>query len=78
MNSAQPGNNVIAVALVGRVPCLVVGTINKGDRLVSSDITGVATPINEDFYRPGSIIGKALQSYASTEVGTIEIAVGRE
>jgi hypothetical protein len=68
---------VIAVALTGRVPCSVVGTIAKGDRLVASDQPGVAQPLDMQHYQPGCIIGKALESYDSNQIGTIEVAVGR-
>lgn len=78
MNAAQPGDKVVAVALTGRVPCQVVGTIKKGDRLVASDIAGVATVLDMSKYQPGCIIGKALEAYDSQEVGTIEVAVGRD
>jgi len=78
MNATQTGDNVVAVALIGRVPCQVVGTISKGDRLVSSDIAGVATPLNMTNYEPGCIIGKALANYNSNQVGVIEVAVGRD
>jgi hypothetical protein len=77
MNSTQTGNHPLEVALVGRVPCSVVGTIRKGDRLVSSDLPGVAQALNVDLYQPGCIIGKALAEYNSTEPGVIEVAVGR-
>jgi hypothetical protein len=77
MNATQTGDHVVSVALVGRVPCRVVGTFIKGDRLVASDIEGVATVLNNSKYEPGCIIGKALESYDSTEVGIIEVAVGR-
>lgn len=77
MNATQTGNHVVAVALVGRVPCQVVGIVKKGDRLVASDITGVATGLDNAKYQPGCIIGKALEAYNSEQVGTIEIAVGR-
>ena len=77
MNATQTGNHVVAVALVGRVPCQVVGTVKKGDRLVASDITGVATGLDNEKYQPGCIIGKALEAYDSDKVGTIEVAVGR-
>lgn len=77
MNATQSGNNVVPIALTGRVPCLVVGTIAKGDRLVASDIKGVATTMTPELYQPGSIIGKALEAYDSNEVGTVEVAVGR-
>jgi hypothetical protein len=67
--------NGLPVALQGRVPCNGVGTIYKGDMLVSSGIPGVATAE----YNPkmGTVIGKALEDYNSTEVGTIEVVVGR-
>lgn len=78
MNSAQLGNNVLAVALTGRVPCRVVGSIRKGDRLVASGLhAGVASALDMSQYQPGCIVGKALEDYQSTEVGTIEVAVGR-
>ena len=78
MNSAQPGDSVLAVALTGRVPCRVVGSIRKGDRLVTSGLyAGVATSLDMRQYQPGCIIGKSLEDYQSTEVGTIEVAVGR-
>ena len=77
MNSTLDCECAVEVALVGRVPCQVVGTIKKGDRLVASDIAGVATILDMSKYEPGCIIGKALEAYDSVEVGTIEVAVGR-
>ena len=77
MNATQTGEYPLEVALVGRVPCRVVGTIRKGDRLVSSDLPGVAQALNIDLYQPGCIVGKALAEYNSTEPGVIEVAVGR-
>ena len=77
MNSSLDCANASQVALVGRVPCSVVGTIAKGDRLVSSDQPGVATTLDIDQYQPGCIVGKALEEYDSTEPGVIEVAVGR-
>ena len=77
MNSELTGEHVVAVALTGRVPCQVTGTIQKGDRLVSSNIPGVATVLDSNQYQPGCIIGKALEAYNSETIGTIEVAVGR-
>jgi hypothetical protein len=77
MNSTLNCKNSLEVALVGRVPCRVVGTIAKGDRLVASSIPGTATRLNMAHYQPGCIIGKALEAYDSDTVGTIEVAVGR-
>lgn len=72
MNSDADG---LPVALQGRVPCKVVGKIEKGDMLVSSAIPGVAAAT----YTPqmGTVIGKALENYDSQEVGIIEVVVGR-
>ena len=77
MNAGISGDQVVAVALTGRVPCQVVGNIVKGDRLVSSDTLGVATALDMTQYQPGCIIGKALENYNSQEIGIIEVAVGR-
>lgn len=78
MNSGLKHDCKTEVALLGRVPCLVVGPdIKKGDRLASSNVPGVATKMTTELYQPGCIIGKALEDYNSTEVGTIEIVVGR-
>ena len=77
MNSAMDVPHKAPVALTGRVPCYVVGKISKGDRLVASDISGVATVLDMGQYQPGCIIGKALENYDSQDIGKIEVAVGR-
>jgi hypothetical protein len=77
MNSTQAGNNVLPVALTGRVPCLVVGPVAKGDRLVASAVKGTAQRLDPDQYKPACIIGKSLENYNSDQIGTIEVAVGR-
>ena len=77
MNATIECENAVEVALTGRVPCYVVGSIRKGDRLVASKILGVAQAMNTELYQPGCIVGKALENYNSNEVGTIEVAVGR-
>lgn len=73
MNSEQTGG--IYVALQGRVPCKVVGTVKKGDMLVASGAPGVATA--EKNPALGSVIGKALQDYSGQTIGVIEVVVGR-
>ena len=74
MYTACPGHKNL-VALVGRVPCKVVGKIKKGDILVTSGIHGVATASEDP--KVGTIVGKAIEDYDSDHIGTIEIAVGR-
>jgi len=67
--------NSVAIALVGRVPCRVVGKISKGDLLVSGSLIGTA--ISTVFPKPGALIGKALEDYDSEDIGTIEVMVVR-
>lgn len=66
--------NGCAIALKGRVPCLVLGKVEKGDMLIASDIHGVATVTKE--FIGGAIIGKAIESSDDEDVKVIEIAVG--
>ena len=75
MNSHCEGDNVVAVALQGRVPCNVIGKVAKGDMLVASRATAwyhVATQM-----LPGVVIGKSIQDKSESELSIIEIAVGR-
>jgi hypothetical protein len=60
------------IALKGRVPCKVVGYIEKGDLLVTSSHAGYACTGKSVF--GGSIIGKALGSQ-SEGFGVIEVLV---
>jgi hypothetical protein len=75
MYEACPGFKNL-VALQGRVPCRVVGKINKGDILITSGIPGVAVAASGDV-KVGTVVGKALTTYDSDHIGSIEIAVGR-
>ena len=77
MNAGNENNTTIQLALLGRVPCQVSGQIRKGDQLVSSDIPGVAQALNSAEYKPGCVIGKALENHESDDVGVIEVVVGR-
>ena len=77
MNSGESSVNAVEVALLGRVPCRVTGTIRRGDLLVASEMSGVATTLDPTLYQPGSVIGKALADYDDTAEGMIEVLVGR-
>ena len=67
--------NSVIIALTGRVPCLVTGNIVKGDMLTISNIDGVATSTTISAY--GTVIGRALENYNDSNVGTIEVKVDR-
>jgi hypothetical protein len=74
MNSGLAGNYAVELALQGRVPCHVVGPVEKGDLLVSAP-NGRARAVKSA--PAGTIIGKSLQNFSGT-TGTIEIVVGRD
>jgi trimeric autotransporter adhesin len=73
MNGGLRGSNVVALALIGRVPCNVIGPVAKGDMMVSAGY-GYARASAEP--KLGSVIGKALQNFEGDK-GTIEVVVGR-
>jgi hypothetical protein len=75
MNSHLEGNNIVALALQGRVPCKVLGKVTKGDLLVASAIPGYAIVDNNP--RVGTVIGKALENKLDNDKGTIEVVVGK-
>ena len=73
MNAGLDGQNTVAVALIGRVPTLVIGAVAPGDMMVTAGggrAKACATPAM------GTVIGKAVQAHPSGP-GTIEIVVGR-
>ena len=73
MNSSSTG---LPVALQGKVKCKVIGPIRKGDMLsTDQNHNGVAKKTNEP--RVGTVIGKALEDYDSSEIGAINIVAGR-
>ncbi len=78
MNNDLEGDTVVDVALIGRVPCIVIGIINKGDLLVSSSRPGHACAWTNATNPPaGSIVGKAIENKTDEDPGVIEVLVGR-
>ena len=77
MNVGQSGEWVLPVALTGRVPCLVKGPVSKGTVLVTGQTPGTATALDASKFEPGCVVGKSLEIINSTDVVTIEVAVGR-
>ena len=75
MNSGLEGDTVMPIALQGRVPCKVIGKVEKGDMLVTSAISGYAMVDN----RPsvGTVIGKAVGTKDTSDKGVVEVVVGR-
>jgi hypothetical protein len=74
--NAGAGNDIThpAVALAGRVKIRVVGTVTKGDRLVSAG-NGVARAAQQNEITPFNVIGKALADKTFEEEGLLESVV---
>jgi hypothetical protein len=73
MNAGLTSAHTVMVALAGRVPTLVIGTVAPGDMMVSAGggrAKACATPAM------GTVIGKALQNHPGGQ-GTIEVVIGR-
>jgi len=75
MNNALEGDTVVPLALTGRVPCKVIGTVAKGDMLVTSAIPGYAIVNNDP--KLGTVLGKAVGAKDTEGRGVVEVVVGR-
>ena len=63
-----------AVAMTGRVPVKVIGTVRKGDRLVSAG-NGIARAANPGEITAFNVIGRSLVDKTTAEEGAIEAIV---
>ena len=77
MNDGLEGDNVVAVALRGRVPVKAVGVIRKGDVLIHSSVEGhvEAAPFRGYQAPAASIVGKAITDKLNVVEGIIEALV---
>ena len=62
------------VAMTGRVPVMVTGVVNKGDRLISAG-AGVARAALAGEATAFNVIGRALSGKTTTGMGTVEAIV---
>jgi hypothetical protein len=62
------------IAMTGRVPVKVVGTIRKGDRLVAAG-NGLARAAQPGEATAFNVIGRALEAKTNTETGVVEAIV---
>jgi hypothetical protein len=74
MNGGLTGSNVVPVALQGRVPCMVIGPVKKGDMLVSAGFGYAKSSTDPQL---GQVIGKALYDFPGNSKAVIEVVVGR-
>jgi hypothetical protein len=73
MNDGLVSEHTAMVALTGRVPTSVTGTVCKGDMMVSAGNGTARAEANPEI---GTVIGKALADHAGPS-GIIEVVVGR-
>lgn len=73
MNADSVG---LPVALQGRVPVRVIGKVKKGERLVSSDMAGVAWALGEEQYDARAVIGRSLADKNDGGYGIVEAVIG--
>jgi len=75
MNGNLNADHPVMIALVGRVPVRVVGTVSKGAMLVSAGNglakASIVTP------KVGTVIGKAIENKIDDGEGVVEVMVGR-
>jgi len=64
------------VALMGRVPCKVVGPVYKGQRLMASTVPGAACAW-DDSLGTLCILGRALEAKETDDVELIEVVLGK-
>lgn len=62
------------VAMTGRVPVMVTGVVNKGDRLISAG-DGIARAAQPGEATAFNVIGRALSGKTTADVGTVEAIV---
>nr|MBC8429292.1 hypothetical protein [Candidatus Endolissoclinum sp.] len=67
------------IALQGRVPCKVTGTVSKGDILVASEVSGTATKWLESSVDPRmtAYVGIAIEDKNTDGAGYVEVKVGK-
>jgi len=74
MNGGLQGGNIVPLALMGRVPCMVIGPVAKGDLMISA---GWGYAKTNNAAGVGQVIGKALEDFPMQAKGVIEVVVGR-
>jgi hypothetical protein len=72
MNGAAGSDNTHpAIAVSGRVPVKVIGTVKKGQRLVSAGVKGYARGASKDEITAFNVIGRALEDKTTIASGTV-------
>ena len=64
------------VAMTGRTPVRVSGSVTKGQRLVTSSVKGTARAVDTgETISPFNVIGRALENKTDASIGLVNCAV---
>lgn len=72
---AKGKKNALPIAVAGRIPVKVTGTIKRGDRLIASNVPGVAQAAPADV-ASWAIVGRSLGEFSGEGIGKVEATVG--
>jgi len=76
MNARLKHNkNALPIAVAGRIPVKVKGEVKRGDRLIASDVPGVAQVAPADV-AAWAIIGRSLSDFTGSDIGMVEAVIG--
>lgn len=75
-NKTQQLDLMPAITLVGRTPVRVIGKVNKGDRMTSSDVAGVAQAADKSQLTMFNYVGRALEDKTTEDESLIWVAFG--
>ena len=75
-NAAGNSDSHPYVAMTGRCPVRVSGTVAKGQRLVTSSVQGTARAVTDsDTINPFHVIGRALENKDDDGIGLVNCVV---
>ena len=72
-----PSLEELSDEMAGKVKIKVTGVVNKGDRLVSSAIPGVAQAVADDDATAFNVVARALQDKYNSNTETIMCVINR-
>ena len=70
---SEDGSTNVPVGLIGRVRVNVIGKVNIGDFICSSNLPGIGRVLNVDEYKPGIIVGQAIEQKTDDDLGSVRI-----
>ena len=70
---SEDGSTNVPVGLIGRVRVNVIGKVNIGDFICSSNLPGIGRVLKSEEYKPGIIVGQAIEQKIDDDLGSVRI-----